>query len=235
MDAHLKKLLINLTDNQEFNQPNSSVVEEQELFSGLPDSFGVSPYKRFERHKKTQINPNEYESDLIKQIARFNDAVAIHKSKGLEVESIRIKLIDSKIELGKLIAEGESEYMEALQTKYQLIENVLQDTTLDNKYGKSPKESNTKQTELNQAQITVLFYYLKSTGIIAKSLNNTLFSKAISELTGFSSSKIRQGLSTVSEYSNSIDSMRFTDKDFTEVISQLNNVLEKIKERVNRK
>lgn len=231
MDSVLNKLLTTLTDNKEFNQEKPAGGNA--LYSGLPHGFGASTYDRYRPQVKKPIDPAEYETDLIEQITKFNEAVATHKSRKLEIESIRIKLINSKIELGKLIAEGESEYMEVIKTKYQLIENVLQESILDKKSSKPKREITDKQTPLTQPQVIVLFHYLQSTGILAQSLNNTLYSSAISDLTGLSSEKIRQGLSTVSKYSESIDAVRFTDEDFKEVISQLKKLLEKINERVN--
>lgn len=231
MDSNLNRLLTTLADNKEFYEEKPAGGNA--LGNGLPPGLFAEPFERYKPQVKKQINPVQYESELIEQITKFNEAVAKVKANELEIASIRIKLMESKVELGKLIAEGESEYMEAIKTKYLLIENVLQGSILDKKSSKPKKEITGDQTPLTQSQVIVLFHYLQRTGILAKSLNNTLYSKAISDLTGLSSEQIRQGLSTVSEYSDSIDAVRFTDEDFKEVISQLNKLLEEINKRVN--
>ena len=87
-----------------------------------------------------------------------------------------------------------------------------------------PKKSFGDLTSLNQNQIVILFHYLIEHEYIGKGMTKNLYAEPISELTGFSAEKLRQGFSHVEKKSNSIDKLRFTEADYSVARRALNKV-----------
>lgn len=70
-------------------------------------------------------------------------------------------------------------------------------------------------TSLTQNQAVILFHYLRQLGYVGKEMPNNLYAQHISELTGFSGEKIRQNLSHIGKESQSLESVLFTEADYS--------------------
>jgi len=92
-----------------------------------------------------------------------------------------------------------------------------------------PKKLFEKLTSLNQNQIVILFHYLKEHEYLGKGMTKNLYAEPISELTGFSAEKLRQGFSHVEKKSNSIDKLGFTEADYSVARRALDKVSASIK------
>ena len=92
-----------------------------------------------------------------------------------------------------------------------------------------PKKLFENLTTLTQNQIVILFHYLKEHEYIGKGMTKNLYAEHISELTGFSAEKLRQGFSHVEKKSNSIDKLGFTEADYSVMRRALDKVSASIK------
>lgn len=81
-------------------------------------------------------------------------------------------------------------------------------------------------TKLTQDQVIILSHYLKEMGCLGKSMTNKLFAAQISELSGFSSEKIRQDLSHIANP----DRYEFSESDYVIVRRYLKEMTEKIEQ-----
>lgn len=78
-----------------------------------------------------------------------------------------------------------------------------------------PKKQLDNLTSLTQNQAVILFHYLRQLGYVGKEMPNNLYAQHISELTGFSGEKIRQNLSHIGKESQSLESVLFTEADYS--------------------
>ena len=90
-------------------------------------------------------------------------------------------------------------------------------------------------TNLTQNQIVILFHYLRDFGFVGKDMPKNMYAEQISGLTGFAVEKIRQALSHIEKESSSIDSVKFTEVDYSVIRRALEKIIAAIKSESDRK
>lgn len=107
------------------------------------------------------------------------------------------------------------------------IDNLRGQTKVKELKIKTPKLNEFNKPELTQKQISILFKGFKEQSIFSnKYLNNTDFSKILSELTGYSENTLRQNLSM--EYNVISDNKT----DYEIIISKLEKIIKGLKEQI---
>lgn len=91
-----------------------------------------------------------------------------------------------------------------------------------------PKKQFEHLTNLTKNQVVILSHYLKELGYFGKEMPKSMYAQYISELTGFTSEKIRQSLSHISKESDSIESGTFQEVDYSFVKRSLKKVIDAI-------
>jgi hypothetical protein len=90
---------------------------------------------------------------------------------------------------------------------------------------RTPNRTEQNKTELTQKQTLLLMYYLRDSGLILSTCNNSLLSDCFSQLTGFSKETLRQVMIKKEK-----DSFEITDKlnDYEELIRALSDMIKNI-------
>lgn len=92
-----------------------------------------------------------------------------------------------------------------------------------------PKKQLDISTNLTQNQVVILFHFLRQLGYIGKEMPKNRYAEHIAELTGFAQEKIRQNLSHIDKDSQSLESVQFTEVDFSVVRRAMEKMITAIK------
>jgi hypothetical protein len=226
----LSKLLDELTNNDSFRKPLNSADdfsrESDSLFSGFPGDLGqFHQLKRPEKAIKRKTG-EDLVVDLESKLGSINNMILDHGSKEKMIKTVREKLGKSMQELILLVSDIDMELHEDAKNKFEIIKEAYENlgTKLPGYQSRKRKE---RKVELSRPQIVLLFHHLQNLGMITKDLPNRTLAGCISEITGFTAEKIRQGLSSVSLYSKNTDA-NFKPDDYSALYLKVNALQENL-------
>jgi hypothetical protein len=179
-------------------------------------------------------NPAELDKYLSECFNKFKSTSVmsdLEKNKILQNEIVqRVFSIRTELEQLKLgsINPRYKNYIPLINIKIEYCDKII--LFLSNIKTETLKLSGKKKSNssLTQKQIVILFHHLHKLGYVGKGLNTDDLAIILSEMTGFSSTKLRQDLSHVKKESNSIDSEEFKDSDYTIIKRSLKRLIESI-------
>ena len=238
------------SNSQDWTQCDDDLIEERKVDIDDLQLFLNQDFEEFDGGNVTEFylngfkEPQELDNKLDDLVLKFKETFAENNlwkdnsySKNI-VQSIK----KSKTELEDVILFTRNKISwqihNLLKAKIEYCTEVINfirnPPIIINNGDSKPKASSRKipalekQTILTQNQIVILFHYLRELKLIGIGLTNNVYAQHISELTGFSSEKIRQNLSHVNKDSNSVDSGRITDTDFNIAKRELRKMVDKI-------
>ncbi len=184
--------------------------------------------------------PSALEDYLSENFELFKKAFTInnyHNSKPVKDDIInQIRLIRDKLEilLDYTVRIHNHLLNSLIKAKIQICADALRFINLASIPASSqPVQINVRTrknfenlTNLTQDQVIILSHYLKESGCLGKSMPKNLFAAQISELSGFSSEKIRQDLSHIANP----ESYEFSESDYVIVRRFLKEMMEKIEQ-----
>lgn len=227
----LSKLLDELTNNDSFRKPFNDINDfdgdPDSLLSGFPSDLDqFHSLGRIKRTPKKQSD-QDFESELLSKIDNLNIALFEHKVDIDVVKNAYYQIGESIQDLSGIILDQNAANYQRAYSKFQLLREIYSqlDVVVTGTKTRKLKETD---IELTQAQIVILFHHMQKLGIISKKVSNTLLATSIADITGLSSQKIRQALSSVDKDSENIDA-DFKTTDYHAVnrkIKQLHQNLE---------
>ncbi len=209
------------------------------------DAFGSGAFFLYELNDNQ--NPTEFENTLFANFEKFkkdfyhNNYFNEHNIKNEITNQIRL----TKNQLEKIlfkISSFETEPYNILMGAFKMLIKVkiefcaetlrfinfplaILQPSKDEKSAK-PKKPSGELTDLTQNQVIILSFYLKELGCLGKSMPKNLFAAQISELSGFSTEKIRQDLSHIANP----ESYEFSESDYVVVRRFLKDIIERIEQ-----
>jgi hypothetical protein len=229
---NLSKLLDELTNNASFRKPLTADDDFSQgsdtLFSGFPgDLDQFHSLGRIKRTPKKQSD-QEFEIELLSKIDILNDALFEHKVDIDIVKKAYVQIGESIQELSGMILDQHSDIYQRAYSKFQLLREIYSqlDVVVTGTKTRKLKESD---IELTQAQIVILFHHMQKLGIVSKKVSNTLLATSIADITGLSSQKIRQALSSVDKDTENIDA-DFKTTDYHAVNRKIKRLQQNLEE-----
>ncbi len=190
----------------------SGVLPDSSIYFELNGCHDPEAYSEFLEKKLNCFK-------LAFNLTGLSDDENLHSEVKNQLSKIRLEIVNMQQDAKSLNNSALDELFAIKISFSKELNNFLQDHTISKKSIKRKKSNAT--SILTSNQIAILFYHLKETGVIWKEIPKTVYSKIISELTGYESEQIRQNLTALEPDRETFYNKDIKEKDFEKVTNFL--------------